>query len=153
VLSLTHVWLLSICGAIIWLLRGDRPDFCRHLETTGRNIARNAGENGTVPFGGTRLLAALIGGVSLVCLAFYLWWPGVDRNYGGMTSGFRWVFWMAPMWLVVMLPSADAVAGRRWTRIIALLLLAASVFSASYPTWNPWAHPWAMNLMKHMGWM
>ena len=35
-----------------------------------------------------------------------------------MTSGFRWMFWFAPMWLAAMLPAADrwpadVDAGRR----------------------------------------
>ena len=80
---------MSICGLLLWLRRGP---------------------------GHERLLAAMIGLVTLVCLAFYVFWPTVDRNYGGMASGFRWVFWMAPLWLAAMLPCADAAAGRRGWR-------------------------------------
>ena len=47
-----------------------------------------------------------------------------------------------------MLPAADAVAGARWTRGVALVLLALSVLSASYPTWNPWTHPWLYNFFN-----
>ena len=36
--------------------------------------------------------------------------PQDDRNYGGMTSGFRWMFWFAPLWLLAMLPAADRLA-------------------------------------------
>ena len=83
---------------------------------------------------------------------FYLGQPLMNRNYGGMTSGLRWMFWLAPLWLVAMLPAADALAARRWTRGLALVLLALSVLSASYPTWNPWTHPWLMNYMQYLGW-
>ena len=45
--------------------------------------------------------------MTLICLVFYiLLRPQEDRNYGGMTSGFRWMFWFAPLWLVVMIPAA-----------------------------------------------
>ena len=74
------------------------------------------------------------------------------RNYGGGTSGFRWMFWLAPLWLLTMLPMADILARRRWTRALALLLLALSVLSASYPIWNPWSHPWLMNLTQNLDW-
>ena len=65
-------------------------------------------------------LRALALGVTLVCLAFYIWWPGVDHNYGGNASGFRWVFWMAPMWFMLMLPAADLLSHRRWSRGVGL---------------------------------
>ena len=126
IFSLTPIWLLSICGTLLWLRKS--PDRQR------------------------RELAVLVGTVSLVCLAFYLGSSSVDRNYGGTCSAFRWVFWMAPMWLVVMLPAADAVSGRRWARAVALILLAASILSTTYPTWNPWTHPWLMDFMTYQGW-
>jgi len=125
--SLTPVWLLSTAGLFIWLRR--RED--RQL----------------------RQLASLIGGVSVVCLVFYLSRGQCDRNYGGMTSGFRWMFWCAPLWLLAMLPAADVMARRRWARCVALVLLGMSVLSASYPTWNPWTHPWIMDWLSYVGWI
>jgi hypothetical protein len=95
----------------------------------------------------------LIAAVSLVCLLFYLSRPQNDRNYGGMTSGLRWMFWFTPMWLVAMLPALDAMAGHRWLRGLAWLMLGVSVLSASYPTWNPWTHPWLLNYLHYMGWL
>ncbi|MBN2474264.1 MAG: hypothetical protein JXB62_06635 [Pirellulales bacterium] len=126
VFSLTPVWLLSAAGTVIWLCRRRDPQL--------------------------RQLALLIGGVTAVCLAFYLTRGQHHRNYGGVTSGFRWMFWFSPLWLAVMLPAADAMAGRRWTRGIALVLLVLSVLSASYPTWNPWVHPWLMDYLHYLGW-
>lgn len=79
--------------------------------------------------------------------------PQEDRNYGGMTSGFRWMFWFAPMWLALMIPAADWM-GRVWGRqVLALTLLVFSVFSASYPTWNPWTQPWIYNWLEYCGWV
>jgi hypothetical protein len=128
IFSLTPVWILSFVGLGIWLAKPDD----RRL----------------------RELALLIAAVSLVCLSFYLFYlPQSDRNYGGMTSGLRWMFWFTPMWLVAMLPALDAMAGRRWLRGLAWLMLGLSVLSASYPTWNPWTHPWLLNYLHYMGWL
>ena len=59
----------------------------------------------------------LIAAVSVVCVAFYIYQPLDNRNYGGMTSGFRWAFWMAPLWLLAMQPVADWAGQRRWSQI------------------------------------
>ena len=40
-----------------------------------------------------------------------------------MTSGFRWAFWMAPLWLMAMQPAADWASRRRWSQILAAVLL------------------------------
>jgi hypothetical protein len=124
IFSLTPIWLLSAAGIIISLKRGQ-----------DRSL---------------RQWAMLISGVSLVCIVFYLFRPLGERNYGGMTSGFRWVFWLAPLWLLSMLPAADLLSKWRWTRAVALVLLAFSLLSASYPTWNPWTNPWIMDYMKYL---
>ena len=126
IFSLTPVWWLSLLGGGLWLVRGERR---------------------------LKLCTLMALGVTLVCLAFYLGWPTVDRNYGGNASGFRWVFWMAPMWFMLMLPAADLLSRRRWSRGVALVLLALSALSASYPTWNAWSPPWIMNFLGCMGWL
>jgi hypothetical protein len=126
IFSLTPVWLLSAWGLLLWLARGDRNQ---------------------------RELALMIGALTVICLVFYIGFrPQEDRNYGGMTSGFRWMFWFAPLWLVVMLPAADRL-GRTTAGIsLAAALLALSVLSASYPTWNPWTHPWIYRWLEWCGW-
>lgn len=127
VFSLTPIWILSAVGLGFWL---SRPRDRALWE-----------------------LAAVIAVLSLICLVFYIARPENDRNYGGMTSGLRWVFWFAPMWLVAMLPALDAMAGRRWLRGLAWAMLVVSVLSASYPTWNPWTHPWLLNFFHYLGWI
>lgn len=126
VFSLTPVWLLSFLGLGLMLTAEDRS---------------------------LRWIALAILGLSVVCFAFYLSRPLIDRNYGGTTSGFRWMMWFAPLWLFGMLPAADAAAERRWARAICLVLLMFSVLSVAYPTWNPWTHPWLWDASEWMGWM
>lgn len=127
IFSLTPIWILSAVGLGLWLWKpGDRR---------------------------LRELALLITAISLVCLVFYLTRPQNDRNYGGMTCGLRWMFWFTPMWLVAMLPALDGMTRRRWLRGLALVLLAISVLSASYPIWNPWTHPWLLDFFYSLGWV
>jgi len=126
VFSLTPLWLLSLLGGALWLFRGEPR---------------------------LRWYTLLALGVTLICLVFYIAWPEVDRNYGGNASGFRWVFWMAPLWLMLMLPAADLLSRRRWSRGLVLVLLTLSVLSAAYPTWNPWSPPWLMNWLGYLGWL
>jgi hypothetical protein len=126
IFSLTPVWLLIFPGVVL---------LC--------SIERGYGY---------RALAALVAIITLICVAFYILRPPLDRNYGGMTSGFRWVFWLAPLWLLGALPAADWLAARRWGRGLAYVLLALSVISVVYPTWNPWTYPWLTNFWLYMGW-
>jgi hypothetical protein len=126
VFSLTPMWVLSVVGLGIWIARGSRRQ---------------------------RELAAGIALLSIVCLVFYIGLrPQDDRNYGGMTSGFRWVFWLAPLWLAAMVPAADRLAVSRRGMAFGLVLLAFSVLSASYPTWNPWTQPWIYNWLETNDW-
>lgn len=119
VFSLTPLWLLAAIGGW-WAWRGPRPALSR--------------------------LTAATALVSVACLTFYLTRSLDDRNYGGLTAGFRWLFWLAPLWLFGLLAWADRAAGSRWLRALGLAALAVSVFSVAYPTWNPWTHPWLWNL-------
>jgi hypothetical protein len=126
IFSLTPVWLLSVCGLWLWLRGAD---------------AR------------LRRLALGVALLAVVCLTFYIGLrPRLDRNYGGMTSGFRWMFWQAPLWLMAMIPAADRAARSRWGMAVALVLLVGSVLSASYPTWNPWTQPWIYNWLTSHDW-
>jgi hypothetical protein len=126
VFSLTPIWLMFVFGAGIWLVKGSKQ---------------------------LRLLTLLGLVVTVIGLTFYIAGNGVDRNYGGNASAFRWAFWMAPLWLVLMLPAADVMARSRWSRGVALVLITFSSLACHYPTWNPWSAPWIMNLMGYMGWL
>jgi hypothetical protein len=125
IFSLTPLWLLVIPGLILLV----------------------AGNEYRLP-----ALAALVALISIVCVAFFIFLPMDERNYGGMTSGFRWVFWLAPLWLVAILPAADKLSHWLTGRLLGYLLLAMSVLSVAYPVWNPWVQPWLWNFWTYLGW-
>jgi hypothetical protein len=118
IFSLTPTWLVALAGLAMLVAR-------RHPAQPHE-----------------RAVAAAILLCTVVCLVFYVARPLEDRNYGGTATGFRWALWFAPLWLYAMLPAADALAATRPRRVLAAVLLAISVASASYPTWNPWSLPW-----------
>jgi hypothetical protein len=124
--SLTPIWLFSVWGLFLWL---RRP---RDLQWG---------------------LAVSILLLTVVVLAFYLSRPLIDRNYGGVTSGLRWLFWLIPLWLIAMVPAADALANSRWGKIIAVVFFAVSVFSANWATLNPWSQPWLFEYWYQLGWI
>ena len=126
VFSLTPVWLLSAAGLFWWLKRPDER---------------------------MRGLAVVVAALTVVCLGFYILRPLKDRNYGGVCCGFRWLLWLAPLWLIAMLPAADRIAvSPRWRRV-ALALLVISIASASYASLNPWVQPWLYEYWSYLGWI
>lgn len=131
IFSLTPLWLLVPGGAVvIWRSSRRLKYFENH-----------------------RLLVALaILATSAVAIGFYLARPLEDRNYGGVTSGFRWAFWLIPLWLWLVTPAIQA-ARRSWQRRGVEILVAASVFSAVFPWTNPWSSPWLMRYWEYLGWI
>ena len=125
IFSLTPLWLLSLVGVVL-LMRSNRPGW--------------AG------------FACMVLALTVVCLVFYLSRSTIDRNYGGVSCGFRWVFWFTPLWLLCLVPAADRYLRSRRGRMIALLLLLISVFSATYAAANPWSQPWLFDLGTYAGW-
>jgi hypothetical protein len=126
IFSLTPAWLLVL------------PGLLRMLRSTGE---------------GRREMAVAIGSVTLIVIGFYLLRPQLDRNYGGVTCGFRWVFWLAPLWVAAAVPAVDRLAAGPLGRGFALALLGLSVVSVAYPTWNPWTAPWIQQWLTHAGWL
>jgi hypothetical protein len=127
IFSLTPLWLASAAGAILWLGRG----------ATSQQLLALA----------TLLLTA-------VCLVFYIVLRDVeDRNYGGVSCCLRWTLWLTPLWLLCLLPAADASAPSPTLRRILGLMLAVSVLSAAYNGLNPWSHPWLFDYWSHLGWI
>lgn len=90
---------------------------------------------------------------TLVCLAFYISRPLIDRNYGGVSSSFRWMLWFAPLWIWALLPAAQACGANRWGRWLLVVLIAGSVFSVAISLESPWQHPWIYRYVNFLGWL
>ncbi|OWK47207.1 hypothetical protein [Fimbriiglobus ruber] len=136
--SLTPVWLLG-AGGLLGLLTASRADIKTVLALKK-----------TSPVWTPRLLGVLAVVVSLVVFAFYV---VKTNNYGGNTSGPRWLFWLIPLWLLGTIPAADWVGRFSTGRLGAAVLLGFSVLSVFYPAWNPWRNPWVLQLLEVTGWL
>jgi hypothetical protein len=126
VFSLTPIWLFSLWGTLLWLRSGNRS------------------------FAG---FALMIAGLTLVVFLFYFTRPQIDRNYSGFSTCLRWLLWLAPLWLMAMLPAADKLANSQSGLAVAALLLLISALSASYGAANPWTHPWIFDYWTYLGWI
>ncbi len=100
---------------------------------------------------GFRFLGLATLALTVVVFAFYMTREEMDRNYGGMTSGLRWVFWLYPLWLIWMIPTLEWASRRFVLMLMCLILLAISVASACYAIDNPWVHPWLYEWMAARG--
>lgn len=116
IFSLSPVWLLSVAGLGTWLIQKKDPRL--------------------------RQMALMIVAMTLICFIFYMCMTEANRNYGGMTSGLRWMFWFIPFWTLALLPVVDFFSKFRLLRGLAIVMLLLSAMSVSYPLWNPWSHPW-----------
>lgn len=126
VFSLTPIWLLLPLGFSISLRFGP-TDF--------------------------RLFAAAVLLSTIACVAFYVSRSTIDRNYGGVSTCFRWLLWMAPLWWTMILPLLDErTDSLRWRRI-ASGLLAISIFSMSTALSSPWQSPWLYRFWSFLGWI
>lgn len=98
-----------------------------------------------------RLLAIGIAAVTSVCVAFYIARPEIDRNYGGVSVCFRWLLWLAPLWLFACSATLDWISQRRWARHFATAAIVISIFSVSTAIANPWQSPWIMRWIEFLG--
>lgn len=124
--SLTPIWVISFVGVGVWLMRGERS---------------------------LQAFALMVLTLSVVCIAFYLMREERDRNYGGVSCGFRWLFWFTPLWLICMIPAADHIGSNRWGRWVAYAALGISIISATYASMNPWSHPWIFDYWSILEWI
>ncbi len=100
----------------------------------------------------TRRIVAGIAVVSTVCIVFYLARDQLDRNYGGVCSGFRWQFWLIPGWLYIACRAFQTTNATTkwwqsvWAKRLVEVCLVISIFSAWFAAANPWQHPWMYQL-------
>jgi len=146
VFSLTPIWLLSLCGILIWLFANDKisqsesPVECEGPDDSQIEKAHRAIR------GFARTLALIAATLTVVFFVFFLTRNQGDRNYGGICCCPRWFFPLAPILIPCMLPALEVVRESKIRRAIAYLLLFWSVVSAFYPTWSPWVSPWLYQL-------
>lgn len=100
-----------------------------------------------------RLLAAAITLASVVCFAFYVARPEIDRNYGGVSVCFRWMLWFTPLWIYAITSELNSLSESHSGKCFAILLLMASVFSVSTSLDSPWQSPWLYRFAAFLGWM
>ena len=120
---LTPVLVLCLAGLIRHLCRADAP------------------RRGLAAF--TLLLTAAVVAVYTV----------KTNNYGGVTQGFRWLFWLIPMWLLFLPECVQLLAGRKSTRVICYAALAVSMLSVGDALRRPWADSWADRLFHALDWV
>ena len=94
----------------------------------------------------------LIGSVSFIVFAFYML-KTENYNYGGVSVALRWMLWLAPAWVLVMLPAIEALGKNRWGRVAVLSTLALSVVSAWCPSDGPWKQSSLYTFMERAGWI
>ncbi len=115
VYSLTPLFVLSLAGMIVLL-------FDRRYQVEWLGLASTV--------------------ITIAVFTFYVTREMHDRNYGGQTSGLRWMFWLIPIWLLTMIPVVQWLASTPRRRGICLGLLFVSILSCRYSIENPWTHPW-----------
>jgi hypothetical protein len=152
--SLMPIMLLAVVGMAMLTWRFTRASQKRQPREDPALAWKSSVPRGTNPLGSPTTTAQLLGVftllLSLVVIGFYVVW---SDNYGGWSNGPRWLMWLTPLWLTVMLPALDVLSRNRWARALALVLLALSIASVSYQQWNPWRHPWIYNWLEARGWI
>lgn len=133
--SLTPVFLLSVYTLVTLGIRSAAD--LKRMRPSGK------GSPWTLP-----LFASMTLAVSVVVIGFYV---VRTNNYGGFTSGPRWLFWLIPLWVLAVPAAADRLAGSKFGRGLAAVLLGLAVLSVFYPAWNPWRPPWILQWMEYSG--
>jgi hypothetical protein len=80
-------------------------------------------------------------------LAFYTF---KTNNYGGSSQGLRWLFWIFPLWLILVPLGYESGQNHRGMRWLGTICLALSVFSVGYGLRIPWSHPWILDMIEHL---
>lgn len=119
--SLTPIWIVPLVymGRSIGRLRDAGPSLPRH--------------------------AAAVALMTAVVLAVFV---VRTSNYGGFAQGLRWMFWVIPLWLM-LLPFAlkDLVESKAIYRNLAVAALVVSIASSMTCLRKPWGYSWLEKAM------
>ena len=87
--------------------------------------------------------------LSVAVLAFFLT-RTENYNYGGVSVALRWLLWLTPLWGMMITATLERWRFG-WLKGVAVVLLAASLFSALEPGPNPWQHNWLFRGLTQAG--
>lgn len=132
--SLTPIFLISLIGMVAhWLRRDDRA---------------------------WSMLSVMVLLVTAVVVTFYAFFTKETQNYGGTCQGPRWLFWLIPLWLLMLPAGVRLLAPSRPGRVVCCLLLAVSLVSVFWAlpqvadtAQRPWSDSWLHLLFRHWGWI
>lgn len=97
------------------------------------------------------LLALLAISISVLVVVFYTFFA--MRNYGGGAQGPRWLFWLIPLWLLMLPAGLERLAPRRMGRLFCYTALFVSVLSTGFVYRQPWGASWAHQFFNWIGWI
>lgn len=93
-------------------------------------------------------LAWMVVGITATVIVVYTF---KTNNYGGGCHGFRWLFWVVPMWLL-FLPAGIAWFARTFAgRYLLYGLFFVSLFTVGFALANPWSTNWMRLLLRTAG--
>ncbi|MEY2612046.1 MAG: hypothetical protein RL069_858, partial [Planctomycetota bacterium] len=154
IFSLTPIWIWAFLGGALWCIQGPDALSGRRTITQTQPSEYRAESLPDNQLQGLRRwilsehgIAAALLAVSVACMIFYTTRETVDRNYGGVSSGFRWLFWLIPGWIWLAIPSIDRCASKPFWRGLVYLALTISIFSITISWPNPWSHPWPYRIL------
>jgi hypothetical protein len=75
------------------------------------------------------------------------------NNYGGMCEGFRWLFWLVPLWLFFLPAGVEPLFRAAAGRFICLATLAISMLSMADALPRPWSYCWLQRLAHQLNWI
>jgi hypothetical protein len=93
-------------------------------------------------------LAAMVLTMTAILVGVY---GRTTNNYGGGCHGFRWLFWVIPMWLLFLPAGIEWIRRTVAGRYALYGLLAISVFSVGFALDNPWSTNWIRLIMRSVG--
>ncbi|HOB75987.1 MAG TPA: hypothetical protein PKG54_15845 [Phycisphaerae bacterium] len=96
------------------------------------------------------VLALLVLVISAVVIGYYTF---KTNNYGGGVQGARWLFWLIPLWLLMLPAGIEWIARRLAGRAICYSLLLISMITVAFALRQPWSDSWAHILFRNMGWI
>lgn len=125
-LTLTPLFLLALCGW--WLILTKRQP------------------------AGWKLVGAIGVFLSVAILSFYLT-RTQNYNYGGNTSGLRWMLWLTPFWWYAMTPIVQRLMQSGKGILILLIFAGLSAYSSADSVRNAWTPNWIFRAAERQGWI